>query len=228
MTVPIFRRGYDGAEIAAPSSLAQRHQLGGSGSDARSARADALPAHIAAADPHTGYLLESLLDAKGDLIAASADNTPARVAVGANMSFLMADSSQTPGVRWLPIQFFDVAASSDLVLTTTITDVSGATTGSFTTTFANARALCSSSVDFETTTAGTGFCNAYMNCSTPGTDDFAGAIEDRVHREWVSWSRMYTLATPGSYVIKLRGNKNTGGGASAIKINTKFLVVVIG
>src|SRR3990167_9405301 len=39
--------------------------------------ADPVTAHAAAADPHAGYVLESLLDAKGNLSSASADNTPA-------------------------------------------------------------------------------------------------------------------------------------------------------
>lgn len=65
-----------------------------------------LSTHAAAADPHTGYLLESLLDAKGDLIVATADNTPSRVAVGGDGAYLAADSAQTPGVVW------DIAAWS--------------------------------------------------------------------------------------------------------------------
>jgi len=42
----------------------------------------------------------SLVDAKGDLIVATADNTPARLAVGANNRLLQADSAATPGVKW--------------------------------------------------------------------------------------------------------------------------------
>lgn len=59
-----------------------------------------LTAHVAAADPHTGYLLESLYDAKGDLISASADNTPAKVVAGTNGQFLTAQSAQAAGLQW--------------------------------------------------------------------------------------------------------------------------------
>ena len=38
--------------------------------------------HVAAADPHTGYVLESLADAAGDIFYASADNTWAKLAKG--------------------------------------------------------------------------------------------------------------------------------------------------
>jgi hypothetical protein len=60
-----------------------------------------LTAHVAAADPHPGYILESLLDAKGDLISATADNTPARLPVGTNGQFLTAQSGQTTGLQWV-------------------------------------------------------------------------------------------------------------------------------
>jgi hypothetical protein len=59
-----------------------------------------LTAHAGAADPHVGYLLESLVDAKGDLLAASANDTPARLAVGTNGQVLTADSTTALGVKW--------------------------------------------------------------------------------------------------------------------------------
>lgn len=59
-----------------------------------------VPGHEAAADPHTGYVLESLLDAKGDLYVASADNTPDNLTVGADGQVLTADSGQALGVKW--------------------------------------------------------------------------------------------------------------------------------
>jgi hypothetical protein len=45
-------------------------------------------------------LKKTVLDAKGDLIAASAADTPARLAVGANGEILVADSSTSTGLRY--------------------------------------------------------------------------------------------------------------------------------
>ena len=42
----------------------------------------------------------SIVDAKGDLIAASAADTPARLAVGANNTVLVADSAEATGLKW--------------------------------------------------------------------------------------------------------------------------------
>jgi hypothetical protein len=47
----------------------------------------------------------SIVDAKGDLISATANDTPARLAVGANGETLVADSSTSTGLRWQsPVQ----------------------------------------------------------------------------------------------------------------------------
>jgi len=45
---------------------------------------------------------KSIIDAKGDLIAGSSADTPARVPVGANGYVLIADSSQSAGITWGP------------------------------------------------------------------------------------------------------------------------------
>jgi hypothetical protein len=46
----------------------------------------------------------AIVDAKGDLIAASANDTPARLAVGANGETLLADSSTSTGLRYQATQ----------------------------------------------------------------------------------------------------------------------------
>jgi len=45
---------------------------------------------------------KSLVDAKGDLITATANDTPARLAVGNNGETLVADSSTSTGLKWSP------------------------------------------------------------------------------------------------------------------------------
>jgi len=42
----------------------------------------------------------ALVDAKGDIFVATADNTVGRLAIGANDTLLTADSNQAGGVKW--------------------------------------------------------------------------------------------------------------------------------
>jgi hypothetical protein len=46
------------------------------------------------------FVPDSIVDAKGDLIVASAADTPARLAVGANNYFLQAASGEATGLKW--------------------------------------------------------------------------------------------------------------------------------
>ena len=52
------------------------------------------------ADPSAESLAATILDAKGDLIVASAADTAARLAVGTNGHVLTADSGEATGVKW--------------------------------------------------------------------------------------------------------------------------------
>lgn len=47
-----------------------------------------------------GGIQPTLLDAKADLITATANDTPARLAVGTDYGFLQADSTQSTGLVW--------------------------------------------------------------------------------------------------------------------------------
>ena len=52
----------------------------------------------------TTKIAKSIVDAKGDLIVATANDTPARLAVGGtNGHVLMVDSAETAGVKWAAV-----------------------------------------------------------------------------------------------------------------------------
>lgn len=48
----------------------------------------------------TNAIQNAIVDAKGDLIGATAADTPARLAVGANNTVLTADSAEATGLKW--------------------------------------------------------------------------------------------------------------------------------
>lgn len=65
-----------------------------------SANDDTIPS-AKATKAYTDLMIpKSLVDAKGDIITATADNTPARLAVGTNGYVLTADSGETTGLKW--------------------------------------------------------------------------------------------------------------------------------
>ena len=79
------------------------------------------------AQDDSNAIQNAIVDAKGDLIGATAADTPARLAVGTNYGFLQADSAQATGLLWNNAAW------------TTYTPTVTATTGSFTTVSATGR-----------------------------------------------------------------------------------------
>jgi len=69
----------------------------------------------------TAVISPTIVDAKGDLIAATADNTVSRLAVGTNGQVLTADSTAATGIKWA------TPASGSMTLLSTTT-LSGSTT----------------------------------------------------------------------------------------------------
>jgi hypothetical protein len=51
---------------------------------------------------NTNYISKTIVNAKGDLLAATANDTVTRVAVGTNGTILTADSAEAAGVKWAP------------------------------------------------------------------------------------------------------------------------------
>lgn len=57
-----------------------------------------------------GAIANALVDAKGDIISATADNTPVRLPVGTNNQYLMANSATSTGLEWDTITSADIGA----------------------------------------------------------------------------------------------------------------------
>ena len=71
-------------------------------------------------DVHTQYVTKALVDAKGDLVTATADNTPARLAVGSNGQVLVAASGESTGLIWQgPAEVIGIAVSDEETALTT-------------------------------------------------------------------------------------------------------------
>lgn len=68
------------------------------------------------AQDDSNAIQNAIVDAKGDLIAATAADTPARLAVGANGTVLTADSAEATGLKWAT-----PATGMTLISTTTLT-----------------------------------------------------------------------------------------------------------
>ena len=85
---------------------------------------------------HTDYITQAtavnptIIDAKGDIITATAADTPARLAVGANGETIVADSSTATGLKWATpssggkvLQVVNATITSQTTIaTTTLTD----------------------------------------------------------------------------------------------------------
>jgi len=77
-------------------------------------------------DAGNNAILKSLVDAKGDIIVATADNTPARIGIGSNGTILKANSSTPTGVEWgtfSPV----ITLGGDLSGSATLTSLGNAT-----------------------------------------------------------------------------------------------------
>lgn len=92
---------------------------------------------VSAAAPSTGshlttktyvdnnFILRGIVDAKGDVVVADGDDSPARLAVGTDGHVLTADSAETTGLKWAPapgagggIPATTVDAKGDLIAAT--------------------------------------------------------------------------------------------------------------
>lgn len=82
------------------------------------------------AQDDSNAIQNAIVDAKGDLIAASAADTPTRLAVGTNEHRLVADSAETTGLKYVAdTTNYAIAAKGDLLVGTAADTLAALTVG---------------------------------------------------------------------------------------------------
>ena len=145
-----------------------------------------------------GGIQPTIFDAKADLLTATANDTPARLAVGSDFGFLQADSTASTGLAW----------NAGAWTSYSVTPVPGS--GAFTTASASARyirvgKLCVVSFSIAITTNGTAGIN--ISIATP----FAAAQ---------TGNQGYTGAHREVAVVGTMGYAYIGGSTSVINLGT--------
>jgi hypothetical protein len=112
-----------------------------------------------------GKVDESLFDAKGDILVASADNTPAKLGVGTNGYILTANSGATNGIEWAaaPISLPSQTDNSGKYLTTDGSTASWGTVSSYSAPTIGSTSIASGAT--VTTIAGLTLSNATLSGS---------------------------------------------------------------
>jgi hypothetical protein len=127
------------------------------------------------AQDDSNAIQNAIVDAKGDLISATAADTPARLAVGSNNQVLMADSSTATGLKWAA-----VPGGLNLVTTQTFSAVTSVSVNScFSSTYENYMIVVQAH-----NTATANFIRMRMRAS--GTDSTSGYYCSFQQTNWVT------------------------------------------
>jgi hypothetical protein len=138
----------------------------------------------------------AIVDAKGDIIAATANDTPARLAVGANNTVLTADSSTATGLKWA------TPASTGFPAWTTYTPTVTASSGTPTTYTATGSYSQSGKVvvlNFDTEFTNIGTASGYVYVSLPIAAKTGSSISFGTCEEFNTSGLMgFTCINPGA------------------------------
>jgi hypothetical protein len=171
----------------------------------------------------------STIDAKGDLLVGTADNTIGRLPVGTNDYVLVAASGETTGLKWAApagggkvLQVVSTIKTDTFSLssTTTLTDITGLSV-SITPSSINSKIFITAHVGVYDTSVGSGFGFALLRGatkiaagSTAGNRNLVivGGLHDANNGAPVAFSFLDSPATTSSttYKIQLYNNNATG------------------
>jgi hypothetical protein len=151
----------------------------------------------------------AIVDAKGDLIAATANDTPARLAVGTNYGFLQADSTAATGLLW------NNAGWTSFTPTATS---SGGTITSYTSAgyYTRIGKLCVYRFKIEISNNGTG--NGYLAVSAPFTASTVDYSMGSGREDAVLGYQLQIAAYPNSADLRVYKYDNTYPGVSGCRL----------
>lgn len=164
-------------------------------------------------DLANGAIAKTLVDAKGDLIVASAADAVARLAVGADGTVLVADSSATNGIKW-----GTVSSSSGLTLIASSTFTTSSqvnVTSCFSSTYDNYRVVLTLSASGG---AADGFGIQFRSGTTNSTSDYSCfGLSPNSSADTIYTFRQTSSASGGI------GYQNNGSGQFIIDIRAPYL-----
>jgi len=160
----------------------------------------------------TNAISNTLVDAKGDLIVATAADTPARLAVGTNGYALLADSTQATGVKWGAVgKLLQVvnADTNSAVTSSSTTYVDTGLTASITPSSTSSKILVTVHQSYNIPTSGNGM----------GIKLVRGSTDLRTHGSYVGYTAAGGEVITGHFSISYLDSPST---TSSTTYKTQF------
>jgi hypothetical protein len=198
------------------------------------------------AQDDSNAIQNDIVDAKGDLIAATAADTPARLAVGTNGQVLTADSTEATGMKWaasgatfVGCSVSNVSNSSVTATNNTVTvipfDTEAYDTDGFHSTATNTsrmtiptgkggKYICTGKFRWDTNTTGTRFITFVIN----GTDQDYNNLQPYAASPYSTHTAVFSLAD--NDYIEIAAYQDSGG-SRTVNLNSqqsKFTISYLG
>jgi hypothetical protein len=161
-------------------------------------------------EPGTG-IPESIVDAKGDIITATASDTPARLAVGTNNQTLVAASGEATGLKYANGSVSTLTAKGDILTATAANTIARLPVGTNTYTLV-ADSAEATGLKWAAAASGGGMTLISEQTASASSSITFGSISGSYKQLLLVWSGIYVSALGN--VFSLRFNNDSGGNYS--------------